>query len=97
MARKRSLFFLIFFRGIFLLVGKILWKGSREPKVTELDLAEAVDEDICWLEISVDDICCLKEISSAEQIVKYCFDMLLAKTKIGTLFHELSQVGLVLL
>ena len=74
MAGQTSLLFWLFntlFLCLFFLcfIGKALWERSCKTKVAKLDLAEAIDEDVCRLQVSVDDIGRGKELASTQHVI----------------------------
>jgi hypothetical protein len=64
---------------------------SRQAKITDLDIQLMVNQDIRWLNISVDQVCSMYKIESTNQFVYYFNDILLLEDE-TVLFHELEQI-----
>ena len=51
--------------------------GSGEPEVADFDRALLSDQDVCWLNVTVDDVCRVQEVYTAKNVVQYDGYMLL--------------------
>lgn len=74
-----------------LLLSNRFRQRSRQAKITDLDIQLMVDQDIRWLNVSVDQVCSMYKIESTNQFVYNFNDILLLEDK-TVLFHELKQI-----
>lgn len=81
----------MFLADIFLLL-HLLWQGSSEAKVADLNTALVGEENIAWLEVAMDYICSVKEIHGTQKIVKDNFCVLHVKWDIFVVIENLGQV-----
>ena len=66
--------------------------GSGEPEVADFDRALLSDQDVCWLNVTVDDVCRVQEVDTAKNVVQYDGYMLLAQGVLVRRSEDVLQV-----
>ena len=66
----------------------------REPKVTDLDSAVGIDQQVRWLDVSVHNVGRVHEVEGAQQAVDDLHHVILRELQLGHRLEDLLQVGL---
>ena len=70
----------------------LFWHGSGEAEVADLDGAILSDQDVCWLNVAVDDVCRVQEVYTAKNVVQYDGYMLLVESLLIRRSEDVLQV-----
>lgn len=68
------------------------WHRPRQPKVAYHNLAIVVDQDVCWLDVTMNDVAAVQKLEGAETVVHYNFDVGLLQTTGGPCLYQVLQV-----
>ena len=71
-----------------------LWLGPSQAKVAYLDLTVSVKQNICWLDVPVNNVGFGHEVGCTYDVVQNGFDMLFSKLQVTAVFHEETEVGI---
>lgn len=67
--------------------------SSRKTKITELDGAISLEQDVSWFDISMHHSCRMNEIDTAQNIVEYSFKMFFLIRSINSCFQYLLEIA----
>lgn len=71
--------------------------GASQTEVAQFGNAVAVQQDVCWFNISVHDVALVQEIDRKQQVVEYHDGGVLVELHLVTAFERVVQVQLLVL
>ena len=72
---------------------RTLRHSSSQTKVAYHDLTILIDENVCWLDISVDHVARVQKFQTAKSVIDYNFKMLLVKPTFGPQLYQVFHIS----
>lgn len=67
-----------------------LWESAWQAEVTNFDLAVFVDQDVAWLEVTMNDVAKMQRFEGTQEIIQNEFDMTFCQAGLSAHLDYLS-------